>query len=91
MISISDNGQGILPQIHDRVFEKGFTTKDDGNGLGLYHAKVEVEKYGGTISFITQNQKGTTFTISLPEKYSIIAWALLPEPEPQMAKFIWVI
>lgn len=66
MISISDNGQGILPQTQNQVFEKGFTTKDDGNGLGLYHAKVEVEKYGGTISFKTQNQKGTTFTISLP-------------------------
>jgi CheY-like chemotaxis protein len=67
VISISDDGQGIAEGAAKSLFTKGFTTKKNGNGLGLYNAKQEVEAAGGSLSFKTELGKGTTFTITLPK------------------------
>lgn len=65
-IEVKDNGPGIAPELHDKLFAKGFTTKDDGNGLGLFNARKDIEALGGTISFQTKEGQGSSFIISLP-------------------------
>jgi signal transduction histidine kinase/FixJ family two-component response regulator len=66
VISISDTGCGISEEKHGSLFQKGFTTKEMGNGLGIYSAKIEIEKLGGSIYFESILGLGTTFFISLP-------------------------
>lgn len=63
IISIKDNGTGIAEENRERLFEKKFTTKSTGMGLGLYMVKKIVEDYGGSIWFETENGKGTIFFI----------------------------
>lgn len=67
IITIKDNGPGIPENIAKKLFTKGLTTKKDGNGLGLYNAKQDIEAVGGTLTFTTEIGKGTTFTIALPK------------------------
>jgi len=63
-ISISDDGTGIPENIQSRIFQPNFTTKSNGNGLGLAISKHIVEGSGGRIEFETSS-KGTTFYIYL--------------------------
>ena len=65
---ISDTGRGVDPEYRDRIFEPFVTTKGVGvgSGLGLSICKNIVEDFGGTISFVSEANKGTTFRISLP-------------------------
>jgi two-component system, NtrC family, sensor kinase len=68
-IEISDTGCGIPPEIHDRLFEPFFTTKEvgRGSGQGLAIARsIVVDKHGGTLTFESEIDKGTTFVILLP-------------------------
>jgi two-component system nitrogen regulation sensor histidine kinase NtrY len=65
VIEITDNGTGIESEIHDKLFVPNFTTKTTGMGLGLAIAKNIIELSGGTISFITKLNEGTTFTLKL--------------------------
>ena len=67
IIEILDNGSGISEDLAMNLFTKGFTTKKNGNGLGLYNAKQDIEAAGGTLTFTTDLGKGTTFTITLPK------------------------
>ena len=48
-LSFRDNGPGIAPGLHGRIFEPFFSTKIQGTGLGLAIAKRIVEAHGGTI------------------------------------------
>ena len=57
MLTFSDTGAGIDPDVGRRVFEPFFTTKREGIGLGLFLSKAIVEKHGGTIS-IAPNAPG---------------------------------
>ena len=66
-ISISDDGTGIPEDIRERIFRPNFTTKSNGNGLGLAISKHIVEGSGGRIEFET-SPKGTTFYIYLRKK-----------------------
>ncbi|MBO3096667.1 sensor histidine kinase [Gelidibacter pelagius] len=67
-ISVSDNGKGITEENIVRIFEPKFTTKSSGMGLGLAMVKNIVETYKGTITFTSQNGKGTTFTVTFPKE-----------------------
>ena len=67
-ISIADNGKGISEEDKDKIFEPKFTTKSSGMGLGLPMVKNIVEAYGGTITFVSEIDKGTVFKIILPKK-----------------------
>jgi signal transduction histidine kinase len=61
-----DDGCGI-PQHHvAKVFKAFFTTKESGNGLGLYLAKTIVDNHGGSISVASLECEGTRFEITLP-------------------------
>jgi signal transduction histidine kinase/class 3 adenylate cyclase len=69
VISISDTGTGIPPEIRERIFEPFFTTKEvgrgTGQGLSLAYATV-VERHGGTITVDSEVGRGSTFSIRIP-------------------------
>lgn len=69
VITVSDTGTGIPEEIHDKIFDHFFTTKEVGKGTGqglsvAYQAIVN--KHGGKLTFDTEAGKGTTFIIELP-------------------------
>jgi len=66
-ISIEDSGTGILPEAEEFLFEPFVSSKKQGNGLGVPTSKRIVESHGGSLSYITQLGKGTTFTLSFPK------------------------
>jgi two-component system sensor histidine kinase VicK len=71
-IEISDTGLGMTEEEQTHVFERFFRAKHEmvqkvaGSGLGLIITKSLVELHGGTISFHSEYNVGTTFTINLP-------------------------
>ncbi len=66
IISVSDDGVGIADDEGKKVFTPNFTTKSSGTGLGLAISKNIVESFGGTISFTSRKNVGTTFYVQLP-------------------------
>ena len=66
IVTISDNGGGIPPEIRQRVFEPNFTTKTSGSGLGLAICRKIIEAHDGTIDFDTRDNEGTDFSVVLP-------------------------
>ncbi len=68
LVSISDTGGGIPPEVQAHIFEPFFTTKakGEGSGLGLDITKKIVGKHEGKIWFDTTPGDGTTFYIQLP-------------------------
>ena len=66
-IIVSDNGNGISEENKTKVFEPKFTTKTSGMGLGLAMVKNIVETYKGSITFTSEKDKGTTFTVTFPK------------------------
>ena len=69
-IVVSDDGMGIPEEVLPHIFEPFFTTKAEskGVGLGLAVAFGIVQQHGGKIAVSSTPQKGTTFTVTLPEK-----------------------
>jgi len=71
-LSVKDTGCGIPESEQDQVFSKMFRAhnvkrrEEGGTGLGLYIARSFVEALGGSISFVSKEGKGTTFTVTLP-------------------------
>jgi signal transduction histidine kinase len=64
-IDFQDEGSGIEPDILEKIFSPGFTTKAGSPGLGLSVCKKEVEQHGGRIHVASRLQQGSTFTIYL--------------------------
>ena len=70
---ITDNGRGIDPKDHQRIFDlfrRAGTQDKPGQGIGLAHVRALVRRLGGTMSVSSELNNGSTFTITLP-----IAWA----------------
>lgn len=67
-ITVQDNGVGISEENKPKVFEPKFTTKSSGMGLGLAMVKNIVETYNGTINFVSEKGKGTTFMVTFPKE-----------------------
>jgi nitrogen fixation/metabolism regulation signal transduction histidine kinase len=65
-ISIQDNGVGIPPKELAYIFEPRFTTKTGGMGLGLALVKKMLENANASIDVISEEAKGTTFSILIP-------------------------
>lgn len=63
VITVSDNGVGILPEVIDKIFVPFFTTKSGGSGIGLSVSRQIMNRHGGTISVVSEVEKGTTFTL----------------------------
>ncbi len=72
-IIVSDDGMGISakdkPMVYQRMFRAASTSKiKEGNGIGLYLIKRYIELMHGTIEFISQENLGTSFIVTLPKE-----------------------
>ncbi|WLR43141.1 ATP-binding protein [Bacillus carboniphilus] len=65
-IKVIDNGKGISEEQISQLFKPFFTLKEKGNGLGLVVCKRIVQLYDGSIFIESEENKGTTVTVSLP-------------------------
>jgi signal transduction histidine kinase len=73
IFEITDNGRGIDPKDHQRIFDlfrRAGTQDKPGQGIGLAHVRALVRRLGGTMSVASELGSGSTFTITLP-----INWA----------------
>lgn len=68
IITVCDTGRGIPEENISRIFNLYFTTKANGNGLGLAHAHQIIAEHGGEINVKSVVNKGTCFTIKLPNR-----------------------
>jgi signal transduction histidine kinase len=66
VVSVSDEGLGIPPQLREKVFNLYFSTKEKGTGIGLAMTFRVVQLHNATIDFTSETGRGTTFTIRLP-------------------------
>lgn len=62
-VSVTDDGEGIKPEVLPHIFEPFYTTKRGGTGLGLSIVQRIVNLHKGEIKVISEPHKGTTFTI----------------------------
>ncbi|MDC0710838.1 ATP-binding protein [Stigmatella sp. ncwal1] len=74
-IEIQDNGVGIAPEMHTRIFQYGFTTRQEGHGFGLHSSALAAQELGGSLSVHSEGVgQGATFILELPAAY--------PQSEP---------
>ena len=67
IVKVKDNGTGIPRRLLNRIFQVHFTTKSNGNGLGLASCKQIIEeKHNGDIACTSIPGEGTVFTVRLP-------------------------
>ncbi len=63
-IRVQDNGNGISPELGDKIFNQGFSTKEGQRGCGLSIVKKIIEECGGTICFTSE--EGVQWEIAIP-------------------------
>ncbi|MDN4608091.1 sensor histidine kinase [Sporosarcina highlanderae] len=67
IFEVSDNGKGILPDVADKIFTQGFSTKGKADhGYGLSNVKSAIQNLGGDIQW-SSNESGTIFTVFIPK------------------------
>jgi PAS domain S-box-containing protein len=75
-IVVADNGIGIAHEHLARIFDHGFTTRRDGNGLGLHSASTTARELGGSLFVHSDGVgKGARFTLDLPVRPAAAAVA----------------
>ena len=79
---VIDHGEGMAPEVLERIRKPYFTTREGGTGLGVAVARGLVEQHGGRLSYESVRGKGTTVSIELPRCAATAANAqkLLPMP-----------
>jgi PAS domain S-box-containing protein len=65
VMTITDNGQGLKPEDQKKIFDLYYTTKKEGNGLGLSISQKIISQHNGLIE-LSSNKYGTTFKIIIP-------------------------
>jgi PAS domain S-box-containing protein len=72
-ISVADNGAGIAPEHRPRIFERFFTTKSSGLGLGLPISRSIIESHGGNLQCDSVCGESTVFRFTLPAQAPPVA------------------
>lgn len=67
VLTISDNGDGILPDVMDKIFVPFFTTKTSGSGIGLSLCKQIMTLHEGSITVKSDSGIGSCFTLTFPQ------------------------
>lgn len=62
-IIFSDNGAGFAPENGEKLFERGFSTKPNGSGIGLHECRAIIESHGGTIAIKSKGKNAGSETI----------------------------
>jgi len=70
-IMICDDGEGVSGEVLSQVFDFGFTTKADGQGMGLALSKDILNEMNGTITLVNNPDKGATLCITFPRKFVV--------------------
>ena len=83
-IEVTDTGKGLTPEECSRLFTPYYTTKVQGTGLGLAIIQSVVSDHHGTISVSSDEGRGTTFRIELPQRQS--AYPAPPAEEADAAE-----
>ncbi len=65
ILCFRDNGSGIPSNLLSSIGNEGFTTKSSGNGLGIWAAEAEIERFGGRLQIYSQQGSGTSVEIIL--------------------------
>lgn len=71
-VNFTDEGEGIETENIEKIFDPFFSTKDKGTGLGLAIAYKIMQSHNGFINVFRNEDKGSTFSIYLPRKESIL-------------------
>ena len=72
-VRVSDNGRGIDPKDRERIFDlfrRAGAQDRPGEGIGLAHVRTLVRRLGGTITVDGTPGVGSTFTVTIPKKWS---------------------
>lgn len=81
-VSVRDEGVGISPEHLKRIFDPYFTTKSEGNGLGLASCYSIIQNHKGSIRVESELGVGSTFTVYLPKSTEVLPPAVEnAEPE----------
>lgn len=69
IFEVEDNGTGIQEEIAEQIFERGFSTKGNAQrGYGLDLVKNSLKVLGGHITYQSEREKGTVFTVIIPKQ-----------------------
>ena len=63
---VTDTGRGVPTDSLARIYDRDFTTKGSGSGIGLYVARTLVEMHGGEIQVESEEGRGTSVEVRLP-------------------------
>lgn len=65
-LEIQDSGHGMNAEMANRIFEKGYSTKGDNRGMGLFLVQRSMEHLSGTLEVFSEEGKGTRFVVQIP-------------------------
>ncbi|MEU3459626.1 sensor histidine kinase [Streptomyces sp. NPDC006733] len=66
LLRVTDTGRGVDPQVLREVFQRGWTTKSEGRGLGLALVEQAARRGGGTVELGQDDRGGAVFTVRMP-------------------------
>jgi len=70
-VVVSDDGPGIAPELHERIFEFHYSARVNAHpgklGFGLWWVKSLMARFGGSVSVMSDGKKGASFILRLPQ------------------------
>jgi len=70
-LEVHDNGPGVPEDMIENIFNPFFTTKKNGNGLGLLSLKIFADQHNGSIDIKTSHLRGACFSVSFPRNQNL--------------------